>query len=402
MTLRRAKITGIGFVTPAGIGIEQFESGILQPVSRIAALPPMGKTGERFVGAAVGGFRLAELMPEMAGRRLPRHTQFALLAAKLALRDAGLDFAEVKRHAPVVIAGASLMDSEVINNTILSTERKGVRFALPRVIFQAPVSAIGAEIGRLINGTVRTQALQSACCSGSDAIGHAAQLVQSGEADIAICGGTEAPLVYHPMVELCMAGLSPTSVEDAAELCRPFDRWRTTGVIGEGACFVVIEPESSPRPGYAFVTGYSYATDSDGFVAKGLAKAITLAIRNAGLSPDALDHLSCWGPGHAVIDRAESEAVHEVFGRNVERMAAYSIKGAIGNPLGAAGAIQVGCAALGLRKGFVPPTVNWRFPDPDCALNLSAEPRFVRTERALVNAHGLSGTNSVLVLERCS
>lgn len=401
MNRRKAKITGIGFVTPAGIGRFNFRQGILESRSHAEALPPMGPDRERFVGVPVNGFRLAELMPELAGKRIPRHTQFALVATKLALADAGLEFGDVKQFNPVVIAGASLMDSEVINNTILNTERKGARFALPRVIFQAPISAIGAEIGRLINGIVRTQALQSACCSGSDAIGHALALIESGEADMAICGGTEAPLVYHPMLELRMAELSPTTAENASGLCRPFDRWRTTGVIGEGACFLVIEPEASPRPGYAAISGYSYATDSDGHVAKGLARAMTLALRNARLSPDAIDHLSCWGPGHTVIDRAECEAVRDVFGAWSQQIAAYSIKGAIGNPLGAAGAIQVGCAALALREGFLPPTVNWQYPDPSCRLNLSNQARFVRTERALVNAHGLSGTNSVLVLERC-
>ena len=402
MNRRRTKITGIGMVTPAGIGIADFGARIGESKSRVVALKSMGLGAENFIGATVPELDFSKHFPNFRGKNLPRHTQFALIATKLALADAGLGFEDVKKLNPVVTAGASLMDSEVINRTILGVERNGPRHALARVVFQGPVSAIGAEIGRQINGAVRTQTLQSACCSGMDAIGHAAAMVETGEADVAICGGTEAPLFYHPMLELRAAGLSPGPADNPGKVCRPFDRWRTTGVIGEGACFLVIEPESSPRLGYATVEGYGYVTDSDGSVSRGLAKAMTLAISNARIRPNEIDHLSCWGPGHGVIDRAECQAVKEALGLNYFCPAAYSIKGAIGNPLGAAGAIQVGCAALAIRERFIPPTVNWQFPDPSCRLNLSNRVRRLETHTAMVNSHGLSGTNSVLILKRCA
>jgi 3-oxoacyl-[acyl-carrier-protein] synthase II len=116
----------------------------------------------------------------------------------------------------------------------------------------------------------------------------------------------------------------------------------------------------------------------------------------------AIDHISAWVPGHREIDRVESQIINEVFGAEVEGLSVSSIKGAIGNPLGAAGAIQAGCAALCVRDSFVPPTVNWKYPDPHCALNLSAETRFSRLRNVLVNSHGLSGTNSCLVLSECA
>ncbi len=402
MNRRRVKITGIGMVTPAGIGVSAFRDGIIESKSRVVALDSMGPGAENLIVAKISNFDFAARFPNFKGKNLPRHTQFALVATQLALADASLHFDEIKKMSPVVMAGASLMDSEVINRTILGVERHGPRHALARVVFQGPVSAIGAEIGRQINGAVRTQTLQSACCSGMDAIGHAAALVAMGEADVAICGGTEAPLVYHPMLELCAAELSPGRADDPSTVCRPFDRWRTTGVIGEGACFLVIEPEPSPRRGYATVEGYSYVTDSDGSVSKGLAKAMTLALSNARIRADEIDHLSCWGPGHGVFDRAECEAIQTSFGKHVLTPAAYSIKGAVGNPLGAAGAIQVGCAALGMREDFIPPTVNWQFPDPSCRLNLSNQVRRLTTHTAMINSHGLSGTNSVLILKKCT
>ena len=401
MIRRKVKITGIGMVTPVGIGKADFLRGIMESTSRVVALESLGLGAENCVGATVSNFNFPAYFPNFKGRNTPRHTQFALVAALLALEDAGIAFDEVKKSNPVVMAGASLMDSEVINKTILGVERNGPRHALARTVFQGPVSAIGAEIGRQINGAVRTQTLQSACCSGMDAIGHAAALVQSGEAEMAICGGTEAPLVYHPMLELGAAGLSPGRADDPTTVCRPFDRWRTTGVIGEGACFLIIEPESSPRKGYATVEGYCYVTDSDGSVSKGLAKAMALAVSNARISVRDIDHISCWGPGHGAIDKAECQAIESLLGGAVLGPAAYSIKGAIGNPLGAAGAIQVGSAALGMTEDFIPPTVNWNYPDPSCRLNLSNSVRRIPTKTAMVNAHGLSGTNSVLILKKC-
>jgi 3-oxoacyl-(acyl-carrier-protein) synthase len=262
------------------------------------------------------------------------------------------------------------------------------------------VSSIAGAVAKWANAG-RTLSLQSACCAGSDAIGHAAALVASGESDLAICGGTEAPIYYHPMLELKQAGLSPASADRPKELGRPFDRWRTTGIIGEGACILTLEPESSPRPGYAFVSGYAFATDPGDLPGEGLKEAGRMCLANAGLSVSDIDHVSAWGPGHREIDRIEARILCEVFGAEIDNVSVASIKGAIGNPLGAAGAIQAGCVALGIRESFVPPTVNWKFPDPSCPLNLSGEARFTKIRTALVNSHGLSGTNSCLALSQC-
>jgi 3-oxoacyl-(acyl-carrier-protein) synthase len=246
----------------------------------------------------------------------------------------------------------------------------------------------------------RTMALQSACCSGLDAIGHAANLVATGQADIAICGGTEAPLFFHPMYELKMAGLAPGNAERPEDQCRPFDRWRTTGVIGEGSCVVVLEPEESKRSAYAWIRGYAYAMDRRNQLCSGLVDAIRVAVAGAKLRPSQIECISAWGPGHREIDRCEAACLHDVFGPAIDNVPVVSLKGAIGNPLGAAGAIQVAAAALGLRNGLVPPTVNFKFPDADCKLSISSESRFLSHQTALINSHGVSGTNACLVLER--
>jgi 3-oxoacyl-(acyl-carrier-protein) synthase len=294
------------------------------------------------------------------------------------------------------------MDFGVINKGVEIIVRKGPVNALPTSVASALVSAIGATISELIGGTTRVMSLQSACCSGLDAVGRASEMIAQGEAEIAICGGTEAPLFFHPMFELKLAGLAPGNPEWPERQCRPFDLWRTTGVIGEGACVMILEPEESPRPGYAFVDGYAYASDPAGQSCDGMRVSMRLALANAGMRASDVESISAWGPGHKVLDAAEAGAAAGIFGGALASIPASSIKGAIGNPLGAAGAIQVGCAALGLRHGAIPPTVNWAHADPECGFNLSAGPRFVEHRNAMVNAHGLSGTNACLMLNHSS
>jgi 3-oxoacyl-(acyl-carrier-protein) synthase len=227
-------------------------------------------------------------------------------------------------------------------------------------------------------------------------------MIASGEADIAFCGGTEAPLNIHPMLELKMAGLSPANPDNPERQSRPFDLWRTTGVIGEGAAIVILEPDESPRPGYAYVDGYGFSMDEDERLPGGALYATgRQALANAEAISDDVDQISAWGPGHRLIDAVEAAALRRLFGERLREIPTASIKGALGNALGAAGAMQIACAAIGMRSGFIPPTVNWQFPDPDCPLNLSASARFVKSCVVLVNSHGLSGTNSSLLIRRC-
>jgi 3-oxoacyl-(acyl-carrier-protein) synthase len=388
-------------VTPAGIGREAFWKGILEPVSRVSVVKRFPDDAGAFVAAEIKRFSVEDYVNNGGAKRMARHTQFALAAAKLALADAGIPVQDVRGLSPVVVTGTSLMDSDVINRTIENVERKGARFGLSRVVYQGPVSAVASAVAEKIGGA-RTLTLQSACCAGSDAIGHAAALVAEGACDLAICGGTEAPIYYHPMLELKMAGLSPDTAERPEQLSRPFDMWRTTGVIGEGACLLILEPESSPRRGYAYVSGYAFATDTANAPGAGWLESVRLCMANGNARASEVDLISAWGPGHRSIDALEARVLRNFFGDLVDEIPTVSIKGAIGNPFAAAGAIQVGCAALGMRESTVPPTVNWQHVDPACRLNLSAHARFLPSSAALISSHGLSGTNSCLLLRKCT
>ncbi len=400
MKRRRVKITGIGPVTPAGIGREAFWEGMLAGRSYVRPFTKLADEHGEFVAAEVKSFKLADYFDEEWARGVSRMSQFGIAATLLALRDAGLSRDALRSLDPVLMVGSALMDPNVIQTSILAVARKGSRFARPKMIRDAIGSATSSAIVHALETSARVVSFQSACCSGLDAVGFGADMIRRGEASIVIAGGTEAPLYQHPMLELRAANLSPTTSENAAKLGRPFDLWRTTGVIGEGACFVILEAEESPRPAYAYLNGFGYSNDVNGDLCGGLLPAIRLAMANSMLKPEDIDSISTWGPGHAGIDRAESTILQEALGKHLGSVPAYSIKGAIGNPFGAAGAMQVAAAAMGVREGVVLPTVNWERPDPSCPLNLSSKPRWVHSDHVMINAHGISGSNSCLILDR--
>jgi 3-oxoacyl-[acyl-carrier-protein] synthase II len=398
---RRVKITGIGPVTPAGIGREAFFAGINEPLSRVREITRFDVRGGAFVAAEIVDFKVTEWIPGIGNpKRIPRQTQFALVGALLALADAGLTPAMLEGSDPVVVNGSSLPDPDLTYRTIAGVATKGPRHAVPAAIYDAAPSAIASAIAKVLETRCRTIALQSACCSGLDAIGHGAEMVSSGQAEFAFCCGTEAPIFNQPMLELGISKLSPRNARKPTEMGRPFDLWRNTGVIGEGACVVLLEAEESPRPAYAWIGGYAYGNDDGDLAGNGLTRTMKMALANARCPASAVDLINAWGPGHVQIDAVEAGCLCKFFGARIAEIPTVSLKGAVGNPLGAAGSIQVASAALSLRTGRVPPTVNWETPDPECPLNLSAVARDVGCSVALVNAHGLCGTNASMILTR--
>jgi 3-oxoacyl-[acyl-carrier-protein] synthase II len=401
MKRRRVKITGIGPVTPAGVGREDFWKGILESVSRIR---PFGKLGEEFgpiVAAQVERLHVATYVERPLPTGTARHTQFAIVATMLALRDAGLKPAEIGHLAPTIVTGTGYMDFGGISKSIDAVAEDGASAANRKAPYTVDIGGLPVTVAQTLGIQCRTSALSTQCVAGLDAIGAGAQLIASGETDLVICGGTDAPLNKFPILELRAAGLTPPTTEMADRICRPFDLWRTTGVISEGACMVVLEPESSPRPGYSWVAGYGFANDQGHDMCSGMVEATRRALADASLRAYNIESINAWGPGHRIVDRGEAVAMQRIFGPLLAQIPAVSIKGAIGSPVAAAPAIQVAAAVLAQRFSILPPTVNWEYPDPGCPLNLSNASRSIAHDVTLVNAHALGGLNSAVILQRC-
>lgn len=397
---RRVKITGIGPVTPAGIGREAFFRGINEPVSRVRAITRTEPTIVPIIGAEIVDFDLRRYTLEENPRRLSRHTQFGLAAAILALADASLTAEEANALNPIVVTGTSLMDFDRISREIHLVNKKGPRYAMASNLYETSLVNVPGKIAQHLGPSARMVSLQTSCCSGLDAVGQAAELVASGQTNLAIAGGSESPLTYHPMIEFNAAELSPTNTDQPEKTCRPFDLWRSTGVMGEGAAMFILEPEESPRPAHAWLAGYGYFSDPDKVAGSGLFEAISLALANARRRPEEVGYINAWGPGHRLIDVNEARALQRIFGRLLDNIPVTSIKGAIGTALAASGPIQLASTALSLSQGILPPTVNWETPDPNCPLNLSSQARRLSARVAILNAHGMLGSNATVVLEK--
>ncbi len=402
MKRRRVKITGIGPVTPAGIGREDFWKGILERVSRIKPFEKLGEEYGPLVAAQVEKLHISSHVQRPLPSGTARHTAFAIVGAVLALRDAGIERTELERGASAIVTGTGYMDFGGIGKAIDAVAEVGVSGANRKAPYTVDIGGLPVAIMQALGIRSRTSALSTQCVAGLDAIGFGAQLIANGESDVVICGGTDAPLNKFPLLELRAAGLTPPTTEMPERICRPFDLWRTTGVISEGACMVVLEPEDSPRRGYSWIAGYGFANDDANDMCSGMIEATRRALGDAALHAGDIEAINAWGPGHKVVDQGEATAMNAIFGRHLAEIPVLSIKGAIGSAVAAAPAIQVATAALAQRYGALPPTVNWEYPDPACVLNLCGRVRAIQHNLTLVNAHGLGGLNSALILSRCS
>jgi 3-oxoacyl-[acyl-carrier-protein] synthase II len=395
------KITGIGIVASCGVGLDAFWNGLSSGRSTAKYLPHLEGLGlEKAIGCPVENFDASKYVrSDVKLNRFPRHTHLGLAAAEMALKDVGISEKDWSNFDKVpIITGTALMDLDHVSKTITRVHERGVKAAMPFTTFSYSPIAISETIARLIPTRTRISAVQNACCSGSDAICAGAELISSGAAQIAICGGAEAPLFLHPMAELTAARLTAPEHHDPSDSGRPFDVFRDLGVIGEGAGYVILEAIDSPRPSYANIRGYATGKDLGSSPGDGFTWVIEDALANARMRPENIEYISTWGPGHYVLDISESDALTSVFGKLIHTIPAGSIKGSIGHPLGAASAMQLISTALSLKTGLIPPTANMGFQDPDCGLLLSNRSRLLRPKTAIMNCHGIGNNNSTVVL----
>jgi 3-oxoacyl-[acyl-carrier-protein] synthase II len=267
---------------------------------------------------------------------------------------------------------------------------------------QAAANAIADRIGKQANA----ETISSACPSGLDAVAMAAAMIRSGEADLAIAGGADAPLTRHTFAAFIATGLASCANGEPEKASRPFDANRDTGVISEGAGMFVLEnlerAEARGATVYLEISGFSRQRDrAPEEPASGMVEAMQVALANAGRTPEDVDYISAYGPGHPILDAAEVKYIKEVFGKNAYSIPVSSIKGVTGNPLSAGGPLQLAACAMSFRDQVVAPTINHDAPDPACDLDFVPQrPRRMKLDCILMNVRGLGGSASSLVVER--
>jgi 3-oxoacyl-[acyl-carrier-protein] synthase II len=409
--MRRVAVTGLGAVTPLGNDVASTwraatagESGI----DWIRSFDP-GDVPVR-IAAEVKDFDASQVASPKEVRKLERNVLLALGAAREALGDSGLNGFDPARVGIVfgtAIGGVSgILDQEEIRLS-RGPDRVSPNF-LPNVLVDSASGQIAISLG--IKGP--NYAVVSACATGSHAIGEAAELIKRGDADAVLAGGGEACM--HPLILAGFTAMRGLAVEndDPPLASRPFDATRAGFVMGEGACVFLLEDfEAAQARGarvYAEVLGYGASNDAHHMAqpepeAIGVADMMRAALLRSGVEPERVGYINAHGTSTPLGDLAETKAIKAVFGDHAYKLAVSSTKSMMGHTFGAAGAIEAMMCALALHEGVIPPTINYRHPDPDCDLDyVPNEARRVQVDVALSNAMGLGGHNACVLIGRAT
>lgn len=405
----RVVITGMGIVAPNGIGLNAFWESLLAGRSGIGPITLFDASDlkSRIAGEVKNFDPLDYIEPELKPRRMARHTQFAYAATMMALQDAGLDFDHLNITDPLpVTIGVSMNAMDVIESAFYSVAHHGPNRMSPTTSAASIPSAPASVIADRIGSRAHAATVSAACPSGLDAVADAAAMIRSGQVDMAIAGGTDAPITPLVMGSFVANGLSSCRNDEPEKASRPFDLDRDSGVISEGAGVFVLEAieraEARGAPLYLEIKSYGKQRDLNAEKpASGLEDSMKIALANGAMLPSDIDYICAYGPGHPVLDATEVEVLKKVFGAHLQYIAINSIKGVTGNALSAGGPFQLAACALTIRDQIIAPTANYEKPDPLCDLEfVHSRPRKTKIDSALLNVRGLGGSASTMIVNR--
>jgi 3-oxoacyl-[acyl-carrier-protein] synthase II len=407
---RRVVITGLGVVAPNGIGKDAFWENLIAGKSAIDYITAFDASPYPCqVAAEVSDFDPTDFMHARRTKHRGRFSQFAVAAAKLALKDAGLDLASEAPERVVACIGNAMNGSgDVYEIARVGFEKSGIE-GIPLMsgiefAAHAPVSHVSAELG--IRGQAMT--LASACSTGLDAVQWGFSQIQAQAADIVFAGSTEAPISEFCFATLVALGAISKFNDPPQKASRPYDLRRDGLVLGEGSAICVLEDRDRAIARsahiYAEVLGFGCGNEG-GYGGKmnaselALRDAIITALNSAGRTAHTIDYINSHGNALPDYDLVETRAFRDAFGAAAYSIPISSIKSMIGHAMGAAASFQVAATCMTLEHGIVPPTINYEVPDPECDLDyVPNEARVSRVRTALINAHAMGGTHSVLIL----
>jgi len=401
--MRKVVVTGLGVVSPIGIGVPAFREALFAGRSGIGPLTavPTDRLAVR-IAAEVRGFTPEDHFDPRRLALLDRISQFAVVAAREAVAMAGLELSDALAARTATVLGVGVGGIGTLDDSFhrLYAEQAARLhpFTIPRLMVSAPASHVTMEFG--LTGPAFTAS--SACASAGHALATALMLLRSGMADVVVSGGTDAPLTLGTLKGWeAMRIVSP-------DTCRPFSRDRSGMVVGEGAAVLVLEGEEHARARGAAVlaelAGAGMSADARDLTApdaEGAARAMRMALDDAGLDPEEVPYVNAHGTATAANDVTEAQAIHAVFGPHARRLMVSSSKSMLGHALGAAGALEAAATVLALRHGVVPPTANFTEPDPACPVDaVPNEARAVPIRAALSNSFAFGGLNAALAFRK--
>jgi len=410
---RRVVVSGVGIVSPLGIGTEETWKACVAGTPGVSPITKFDCEGFAVqIAGEVKGFDPLDYATKKDLKKMDYHIQYALAAAEFGLRDAGLDgddrpYSDEEMGVLIGSGIGGLNMMELHHRTLLDKGPGKVSpFFIPGLIVNEAAGWVSIKFS--LKGP--NSATCTACTTGAHAIGDAYRIVQRGEAEVMVAGGTEGVVCALAIDGFAAMRALSTRNDEPERASRPFDADRDGFILGEGAGVLVLESEESARKRgaqiVAEVVGYGMSGDAyhinspppDG---DGAARVMKTTLDDGGINPDQVDYVNAHGTSTPAGDRIESAAIKAVFGDHAGSLAVSSTKSMMGHLLGAAGGVEAGISALALRDGVVPPTINYDTPDPECDLDyVPNEAREAELEYALSNSFGFGGTNAALLLKR--
>jgi nodulation protein E len=401
--MRRVAITGLGTICALGRNTAEFAEALREGRPGIGPIESTDTSQLRFQnGAEVKRYSHQPYFDDRRADFIDRFAQFAVIAAREAVEDAGVEWTPELRETAAIITGSCVGGQSTEDIGFQEVYKLGHSrvhpLTIPKTMANAGASHISMEFG--ITGPSFT--ISTACSSAGHAIGQAYWMVRSGATDLAIGGGSEAPFSFG----ILKAWEAMRVVSQ--DTCRPFSRNRRGMILGEGAAMIVLEPlEAAVARGarvHAEIVGFGMSADACHITqpsARGAARAMQAVLRDAGLAPEQIGYINAHGTGTPANDPTETAAIREVFGAHTRNLAVSSTKSMHGHALGAAAALECMATVLALRDGVLPPTANFEEPDPDCDLDvIPNQSRRAEMEYAISNSFAFGGLNAVLALRR--
>jgi 3-oxoacyl-[acyl-carrier-protein] synthase II len=407
----RVVVTGMGIVSPIGIGLDAFWDSLINCKSGIGPITLFDTTGFKVkIAGEVRNFDLRNYFgKECRPNRLARQTQLGLVACKMAIEHAGLTKEMLKACEPVaMVLGISSGASDIIERAKETIMTHGASRVRP-VIGACQPHAIGSALVQLLGTQATVSTLSNACPSGLDAVGAATQMIKSGRADLVIAGAADSPLTTTGVAGFAAVKIPSLSSDfPPEEVSRPFDLKRSGVVLSEGAGFVVLERLDVALARGAEpiieILGGAAVTDAPGFGnMEGLFQTMSLATTNAGINLEQVDYICANATSDREGDKIETDLIKTTFGKRAYQIPISSIRGVMGHSLAPSSVAQVIACALTMKHQIISPTANLTNPDPECDLDyVPLKPRNAKVNIAMANSHGIGGENSTLIMKNVS
>lgn len=411
MNKRRVVVTGVGMITPLGLNVESSWQNLLSGKSgirRITQFDPSNFPCQ--IAGEVDGFNPEDYIEPKEVKKMDRFIHFAVAATTMALNDAELKIDNKNAERVGVIVGSGIGGLHTIEHYHSVLLEKGPKKITPFFIPMLVINLASGQISIKFGAKGPNSAVSTACATGSHSIGDAFKIIQRGDADVMIAGGTEAVITPLGVGGFTAMKALSTRNNEPERASRPFDIDRDGFVIGEGAGILILESlDNAIDRGariYAEVAGYGMTADAYHITspppdANGAIRCMELALRDAGLSPSEIDYINAHGTSTKQGDEIETKAIKNVFGKHAYKLAVSSTKSMTGHLLGAAGGIEAVITVLSIYKDIVPPTINLDNPDPECDLDyIPYKSREMKVNNALTNSFGFGGTNACLIFKK--